>query len=229
MRAPEIRRHLHLGDAIEIPDRAVNHQAASLRRLHDVVEEIVADDRAALSLSEQIHDQHVARLQHVDRRLIVHALEAGGLRAGVDDAVEIRPQRHELHGERAADQPLVGMQNLKAVFVDTDCRKLLPPAGSADHTSSADMPARPLDQAVRDLRPAVGEPLERVLRRQLDHLLLGEREQLRVRERGRPGAAAQPRRAAVVDRIVCSSFVFPFSSIDRSLVRSVFHSGVGSK
>ena len=36
----------------------------------------------ALDLAEEIHDEHVARLEHVDRDLVVHAGGAGRLCPG---------------------------------------------------------------------------------------------------------------------------------------------------
>ncbi len=60
-----------------------------------------------------------------------------------------------------------------------------PSFGRIVHTSSADKPAGSLDERVRHLGAAVGEPLEGVLGRQLDHLFPGGGEQLGVRLFGR--------------------------------------------
>ena len=115
---PEVGRHVHFRDAFQVADRAVDHQAAALGRLHDVVEEVVADDRAALLLAEQVDHQHVARLQHVDRDLIVQPrpVPAPALfavitpstsgRTGMNCTVNARPTSF-----------LPGMQHLEAVFV----------------------------------------------------------------------------------------------------------------
>jgi predicted component of type VI protein secretion system len=104
MHVPEVGGHRHSRDALQVPNGAVHDQPAALRRLHDVVEELVADDGAAFLLAEEIHDKHVPRLKHVDRPLVVHARKPRRLRPRVDGAVEIRPQRHELEREGAADQ-----------------------------------------------------------------------------------------------------------------------------
>ena len=167
-----------VANPLQVANRAVHHEAAALGRLHDVVEEVVADDRAALSHAEQIDDQHVAGLQHVHRHLVVHPTESGRLRLGVDHAIQVRTHGHELHRERAPDQLLAGMQDLKAVFV------LIAEALAGQHRQDflGRHVARALDQAIRHLRPSVGKPLERVLRCPLDHLFFGQREQLRVRD-----------------------------------------------
>ena len=173
---PEVRRHVHALDAFEVPDRAVHHQATALRGLHDVVEQVVADDRAVLRLAEQIHHQHVAGLEHVDRRLVVQAGQPGRLRFRGGHAVEVGAQRHELHRERTADQSLPGMQHPEAVGVLV--AKALPREDGEDLFGG--QAARPLEERVRDLGPAVGEPLERILRGVLDQLLLRQGEQLGV-------------------------------------------------
>ena len=178
---PEVRRHVHARNAFEVPDRAVDHQAPALRGFHDVVEEVVADDRAAFLLAEQIHHQHVARLQHVDRHLVVQARQSGRFRFRGDHAVEIGAQRHELHGEGTADELLAGVQHPEAVGVLV--AKTLSRQDREDFLGG--QAARALDERVGDLGPAVGKPLERVLRGVFDQLLLRQGEQLGVRKHGR--------------------------------------------
>ena len=151
---------------------------AALRGLHDVVEEVVADDRPAFLLAEQIHDQHVARLQHVDRHLVVQPRQPGALafalitpsrsgRSGMNCTVKARPTSF-LPGCRTWKPSGVLVAEVLARQDREDFLGRQAP--------------RPLDQRVGNLGPAVGKPLERVLRRELDHLILGQREQLRVRE-----------------------------------------------
>ena len=170
---------------------AVDHQAGALGRLHHVVEQVVADDGAALGLAEEIDHQNVARLQHVDRDLVVHAVEAGGLGLGVDHRVEVGAHRHELHGERPADQLLVRMEDLEAIFV------LVPESLARQDREDlfGRQPAGALDQPVRHLRPAVGKPVERVVAGPRSHLLFREVEQLRACEQRRAGLLPPPSRA----------------------------------
>ena len=73
---PVIARHIHVGDAVEIAEGAIHNETAALGGLHDVVEEIVADDGAAFFLPEQVHHQHIARLQHVEDILIAEGRDA---------------------------------------------------------------------------------------------------------------------------------------------------------
>ena len=113
----EIGRHVHSRNAFEVADRAVHDQPGALRGLHDVVEEVVANDRASFLLAEQIHHQHVARLEHVDRGLVVQPADSRRLRLRVDDGVEVGTEGHELHGERAAYELLAGVKNPEAVRV----------------------------------------------------------------------------------------------------------------
>ena len=156
---------------------SVHHEPAAVGRLHDVVEEVVADDRAALLLAEEIDDQHVARLQHVDDGWLESRSSPGGLwpspasdsstsgRIGMNCAVKARP-----------DQLLAGMEDLEAVLV------LVPEALPRQHRPDllGRQTARALDQGVGHLRPAVREPLERILRAECDELVLRQPEHLRV-------------------------------------------------
>src|SRR5207247_8732267 len=66
----EIRRHVDLGNSIEVTHAAVNNQPAAVSGLVHVEEEVVANDGAAYFFPEKIDNQHVAGLQHVDCSLI---------------------------------------------------------------------------------------------------------------------------------------------------------------
>ena len=81
----EVSGHVDLGYAIQIADRSVHHQSASFRRFGQIVEEIVADDGAVIGLAEEVDHQHIARLNHVDRHLIVDSF------FGVDHRIEVGP------------------------------------------------------------------------------------------------------------------------------------------
>src|SRR4029077_11132786 len=69
----DVRGHVNFGDAVEVANAAVNDQTTAVGGAHRVVEEIVADDRAANFLAEEIDDQDVARLEHVDGELVGQA------------------------------------------------------------------------------------------------------------------------------------------------------------
>ena len=73
MDAAEIGRHLDRIDSLEVADAAVNHHAG-LGGLINIRGQIVADESPALLLSEQVHNDHVAGLEHVDDTLVVVAL-----------------------------------------------------------------------------------------------------------------------------------------------------------
>ena len=142
--------------------------------LHDVVEEVVADDGPVLVHAEEVDNEHIAGLEHVDRDLVAHAADAKGLCVGVDHGVQVGTHGHELHRERATHELLVWMQNLEAVG------ELVAVALAGQHREHffGGQASRPLDEPVRHLRPAIGEPLVRVLRRPPDHLVLAEGEEL---------------------------------------------------
>ena len=73
---PEVSRHIDFGDSVEIADAAVDYQASTTSGGHHVVEKIVSDDSPVHFLAEQVHDQYVAWLQHVDGGLIHEVLKA---------------------------------------------------------------------------------------------------------------------------------------------------------
>ena len=176
----EVRRHVHALNAFEVADRAVDDETGAFRGLHDVVEQVVADDRPTLFLTEEIDHQHVTGLQHVDGRLIRHPAQSGRLRPRVDEGLEIGTERHELHREGAAYQPLSGMKNPEAVCVLV-AESL--PRQYGQHFLGRQT-AGSFDEPIGYFRPAVGKALERILRRQLDHLLFVQGVQLRAQGDG---------------------------------------------
>jgi hypothetical protein len=177
----DVRGHRHLRDAFQVADGPIHHQPPVLRGLHDVVEQVVPDDRPALFQAEQIHHEHVPRLQHVDGGLVDHAAEPRRLGMVLHHRVEVRTRRHELERERAAGQLQVRVEDSEVA------RPLIAEALLGQHGPDflRGESAGPLDERVRDLGPAVGEPLERVLRRELDHLVPGQREELGLARQGR--------------------------------------------
>src|SRR5258708_35759875 len=75
----EIRRHFNLGYAIQIADAAVHNQTATVRGFHYIVEEVVPDNGAVHLLSEQVDDEDIAGLEHVNGGLLGEILRAAGL------------------------------------------------------------------------------------------------------------------------------------------------------
>src|SRR4051812_17280667 len=57
-------------NSLQIADAAVHYQTAAMRGLHHVIKKIVAHDGAVNFFAEQIYNQYVSRLQHVDCGLI---------------------------------------------------------------------------------------------------------------------------------------------------------------
>ena len=158
----------------------------------DIRRKIIARDGAFLDLAEQIHHQDIAVLQ-----LVQHALMRGaGTRAlgfglGFLDIEEVLAEGHELHGHRPSHQFLLRMQNPPVAFVLVRKPAFLL-AQHGPHLFGGKALAL-FQDGVGHLGPAVLKALERVLRRILEHLLFGKREDLRV-ERGQqqkvPPAAA---------------------------------------
>src|SRR5262249_2989194 len=102
----EISGHIDFGNAIEITNAAIHHQAAAACGLVHIKEEIVSDNRAADLLPKEIDHQHVTGLQHVYRSLIEEALAERLLGLGLRDVIYVFTHRHELHGESAPDHGL---------------------------------------------------------------------------------------------------------------------------
>ena len=152
-----------------------------LGRLVDVVEQVVADDGALGALAEEVGDEDVARLQLVERVLMRVGLDAclGGVRG--QRAHDVRARRHELGGEGAAGHLRAGMQHLEAVGPLV----AVVLAGQDRPHVLGGHPLGLLDERVGDLRAAVGEAVERIVRGDLDDLLARELEQLRVGQRRR--------------------------------------------
>src|SRR4029077_14472420 len=72
----EIRRHVNHGYAVQIADAAVHNQTATVRGFHYIVEEIVTHNGALHLLSEQVDDEDIAGLEHVNGSLIGEIVEA---------------------------------------------------------------------------------------------------------------------------------------------------------
>ena len=115
MRRAEVGRHGHVPDPFKVANRAVDDESRASGALHDVVEEVVANDGPVLVHAEEVDHQHIARLEHVDRDLVVHAADAKRLCVGIDHRVQVGTHGHELHREGAPDELLTWMQNLEAV------------------------------------------------------------------------------------------------------------------
>src|SRR5438067_2966716 len=159
-----------------------------MRGLHHVVKKIVAYDRPINFLSEQVHDQHITRLQHIDRSLILQATDAVVFSFAFGNPIHVLAQRHELNRECTPNHGLAGMQYLKSVrvlVIEMLLLQDLPHFFRRQFTGA-------LNQIVRHLRPAIGKAIEWIPRRVVSQLLLGKGEQLR---RSRWNEAKQSRHA----------------------------------
>ena len=94
------------------PEHAAVHHHAGAGGLPDVVGELVADERSAIRLAEQVDHNHIVRAEHVDHGLVAQPPDAALGRFVLHAFGDIGPQGHELHGEGASNQPLPGMQDL---------------------------------------------------------------------------------------------------------------------
>ena len=145
-----------------------------------------------------------------------------------------RPRRHELHGEGPAHHLLAGMQHMEAVFVlvaEAASAAAQPPPEIV--TSSADMPrarssqasgtfGRPSGKAVEPVQASVKSIICSLVRCTTGRVPAG----------ARCAASGRHSRPRVPDiRSSSCSSVAPLCPQlhSRSLVRSVFHCGVGSK
>ena len=113
----EIGGHVDFGNAIEIANAAVDDQTAAFCCGHHIVKEIVADDRSTDFLAEDIDNQDIAGLKHVNGGLVGEVRQAVLLGFRVGDVFEVRPLRHELNRKGAADHGLIGMEDAEAVGV----------------------------------------------------------------------------------------------------------------
>ena len=68
-RAAEISRHVELGDALQVADRAVNDEAGS-GLLPDVEGQVVTDDAAQIETAAGVDHKHIAGLQHIQGGLM---------------------------------------------------------------------------------------------------------------------------------------------------------------
>ena len=168
-------------EPLEVAHRAVDDDPAAPGGLVDVVEQVVADDGALGALAEQVGDEDVARLQLIERVLMRVGRDARLGRVGGQRAHDVGARRHELGGEGAAGHLGAGVQHLEAVgpLVAVVLARQDRPHVLGRH------PLGLLDERVRNLRPAVGEAIERVVRGDLDDLLARELEELRVDQRRR--------------------------------------------
>src|SRR5437016_5135806 len=62
----EIGGHINLRNSVEIPNASIDDQASTMGSFHHVVEKIVIHYRPVHLLAKQVHDQHIAWLEHVD-------------------------------------------------------------------------------------------------------------------------------------------------------------------
>jgi hypothetical protein len=145
------------------------------RRRHHVVEKIVSDDGPAHFLPEQIHHQHIARLQHVDRRLIVKMRHAPRLGLGFCHFVHVGTKRHELQGKRAPDHGLVRMQDAEAVRILVLVAALLEDRPDFFGGKFACL----AEQIVRHFGSPIGQAVKGIGLRIINQLLLRELDQLR--------------------------------------------------
>ena len=137
--------------------------------------ELVADE-VPLG-AEDVGDDHVARLQHVDRGLVAGRCRAFGLGVGLVHLDDVAPRRHELDGEDPPDHLLVRLQDLPAVARLELVGK--PPARQHGLHFLGDQDLQPLEHLVGDFRAAVGEPIVRVLRGVFDELFRRPLKELR--------------------------------------------------
>src|SRR3712207_5377286 len=118
--------------------------------------QVVTDKGAVLDLTEEIDNENVARLQHIDHPGVLTAAATLGGAHTLDDSLQVRSQRHHAHGDRAADEDPVRVQidpvplELEVVIVT-----------AFDHTPGFIVrdPPHPLQNLIGYARPAIGEAL----------------------------------------------------------------------
>ena len=99
--------HIDLRNAIEIADAAIHDEPVDDCSLHDVVEQVIAKNRAVTFFPNR-STTRTSRLQHVDGSLIEKIRQSTLGSLGLGDLVHIRSQRHELHCEGAPTMVLRG-------------------------------------------------------------------------------------------------------------------------
>src|SRR6267378_4988690 len=172
----EICRHVDVGYAVQIADAAVHNQTATVGGFHCIVEEIVTHNGAIHLLSEQVDDEDISGLEHVNSSLIGEIVQAALLGFVLGNFVDVSPQGHELYGEGTADHGLSRMQNLKPIRILV-LEALLVETGPDFFGRQI---ASPLDHGIGHLGASIGEPVEWGFGCVVDQFLLGERVQLRV-------------------------------------------------
>ncbi len=107
------------------------------------------------------------------------AAEPPGLSVGLGHLHQIRPEGHELHSHRAADELFLRVHDLPVSFV------LIGKFRAWQHGQY--FLRRKIfalfEQSIRGFRPTIFESLEGIVGRVLDHLFAGELEDLGVRWR----------------------------------------------
>jgi hypothetical protein len=111
----EIGGHVDFRNAIEISNAAVDHQTAAFCRGHHIEKKIVADYCSADFLAEDVDNEDIAGLEHVNGSLVGQMRQAALLGFGVGDVFEVWPLRHELNCKGTANHGLIGMENAEAV------------------------------------------------------------------------------------------------------------------
>ena len=83
--------------------------------LHDVVGQLVPAE--GILRAEQVHDNHVVRSQHVDRRLVAGRPPlAAGFRVRLVDLRDVGSGRHVLEGKGPPHEDPLGTQDLPPGF-----------------------------------------------------------------------------------------------------------------
>ena len=127
-----------------------------MRSFHHVIKKVVAYDGSIHFLTEQVHDQHVAWLEHVDGQLIGQRPKTAFLGFGRGNLIYIWAVRHELNGECPSNHWFFRMQDLKSIGVlvaETFFFQNCPDFFRGKFPRS-------FYQIVRDLGTAVGETFE---------------------------------------------------------------------
>jgi len=85
----KIRRHVDFRNSVEVANASIDDQSTAVDGFHDVIKQIVADDGPVYFFAKEIHHQHVARLEHVNRALVGESRDATRFRLGYGYAVQI--------------------------------------------------------------------------------------------------------------------------------------------
>ena len=112
---PEVGGHLDLRNSVQIADATVYNQSRCVRRLGKIIKEVVTNNCSVDLLPKEVNHQHVPGLYHVDGSLICKARDAAPFGLSFRNVINVRAQRHELHGECASDQILASMNDFEFV------------------------------------------------------------------------------------------------------------------